>query len=119
MFCYSEIFNPNKISCHEIAKNRNSYHSSCSCYESSTLLSTLFTLLLIFNNNPRKMELLYSGPTVSTYYSEDEDPVLLCFNICVLSTASQSCLPKHAVVNAVDITSGRLLSRWMGSRMLN
>lgn len=55
------------------------------------------------------MELLYSGPTVSTYSSEDEDPVLLCLNICALSTTSQSCLPKHAVVKAVDIRSGTLL----------
>lgn len=63
-------------------RQQYSYHSPCTCYVPITLLSTLFTLLLISSNDPRKKVLLYSGPVVSFYCSEYWGPILVGLQIC-------------------------------------
>lgn len=71
MFCFSEIFNLNKISCHKIVRIRIAtiHHAPAMC---PALYEVFYHTIFTFKDNPRKKVLLYSGPKFSTYYSEVE-----------------------------------------------
>lgn len=88
----------------------------------STPLSTLFTLLLISNNNPRKKMLLYSGPTVSSYCSEYWGAIMVGSQICPFST-TLSLIPQNIqwlklCLLDLEHALNNKMSRWSGSLVL-